>query len=130
MTSRGYAAVCALVAVAGAVWLSAQAQNRPGEIGPSRVWVENRAASEAVPVSVQNTAHVDVVGVPQVALAGGTSVGVRAQRQAWDYRSMTVPTGTDPATAITGLGGDSWEAVGETTAVDGRIQILLKRPRT
>jgi hypothetical protein len=123
-------AAIAAAALACVGVVAAQTTSRPGEMTQARVWVENRAAGEAIPVAVQNAPQVTVAGSPEVRIAAGASVGARRVAQRWEYRSVLVPPGADPAAAITAAGADSWEAVGlAPSGSDGRLMILLKRPR-
>src|SRR5215467_14914927 len=102
---------------AGGAMLTAHGQSlRPGEIGENRVLVDNRGPNEAVPVVVQQNSD------PAKALI------VRAARQAWEYRTLTLAAGKDPARLFSEAGLDGWEAVGMQSGPGGAT-VLLKRPR-
>jgi hypothetical protein len=97
---------------AGAALLTARGQySRPGEIGANHVTVDNR---------------VEVTGT--VAIDPAKAVGVRAVRQAWEYRTLTVGAGKDAAGALAAAGLEGWEAVGIQGGAAGTT-VLLKRPR-
>ena len=109
--------VAGLGMTAAGAMLTARGQSlRPGEIGENRVLVDNRGPNEAVPVVVQQNSD------PAKALS------VRAVRQAWEYRTLTLATGKDPARLLSDAGFDGWEAVGMQPAPGGAT-VLLKRPR-
>jgi hypothetical protein len=134
--ARTWAALFALgTVIAGAsAMLAAGAQDRPGIPTKARVWVENRTPEEAVPVTVVSGAagtpwRVDVVNVPTVALSATSVVASRSVRQAWEYRSLIVAAGVDPAVPLAPLGQDGWEATGIQLAAQGGALILLRRVR-
>ena len=63
-------------------------QDRPGQIGQAKVWVENRGRNEAVPVILQEVMTltpigVQVIGTPTVTIAPATTVQARLVRQQW-----------------------------------------------
>lgn len=108
------------------------AQNRPGEPTQSRVWIENRAASDAIPVVVQNTgapARVLVTGTPSVTIESANTLPTRVVRQSWEYRTITVPSGQDPASLLVTAGNDGWEVAGVLQPSQVSATLLLKRPR-
>lgn len=95
---------------------------RPGEMTQSRVWVENRAPNEAVPVVVETlpspvSVHIDQSNVVRTAAA----------IQNWEYRTVQV-TGNWSAGSIGNIGNEGWEAVGMVPSGSGAT-ILFKRPR-
>jgi hypothetical protein len=101
--------------MAGGAMLTARAQQaRPGEIGENHVLIDNRYANQAIPVVVQN---IDLA----------KALAVRAARQSWDYRTLTVAPGKDPARFLSDAGLDGWEAVGVQSGSSG-VMVLLKRP--
>jgi hypothetical protein len=109
--------VVGLGLTAGGAMLTARSQSsRPGEIGENRVIVDNRGPNEAVPVVVQQN--------PDPAKA----LSVRAVRQPWEYRTLTLAAGRDQARFLSEAGLDGWEAVGVLTG-SGGATVLLKRPR-
>jgi hypothetical protein len=121
-----------LAFAAGVAMFAAPAQNRPGEITPPHVWIENREASDAIPVAVQNTAtpvRVLVTGMPNVTIDPASTVPTRLVRQAWDYRTIAVPNGQDPANLLVAPGNDGWEVAGVLQQSQASATILLKRPR-
>ncbi len=125
----------AVVALASAAVLAgreqAQAPNVPGMPTIARTVVVNGAA-EAVPVVLAAPGQVQpvtLVEIPSVALVEGSVVISRAGRQGWEYRSIAVDAGQDPAAALTAAGIEGWEAVGVTAAPAGASRVLLKRPR-
>jgi hypothetical protein len=111
------AAVGGIVAGGGAM-LAAPGQDRPGVIGQARVFVENRGRGDAVPVVLQD-----------VMTASPIVVQARLARQPWEYRTLNLQPGQDPATALSGPGADGWEATGIQLTASGSGVILLKRPR-
>ena len=109
--------VTGLTLTAGGVMLAARGQqSRPGEIGENHVLVDNRSSNQAVPVLVQPN------------LDPSKALGVRAVRQSWEYRTLTVAPGKDPARFLSEAGLDGWEAVGVESGPGG-ASVLLKRPR-
>jgi len=122
---------CVAFVAGGAIFATAQ-QNRPGDVTPPRVWIENRAASDAIPVVVEDAAKpmpVQVAGTPSVHISSAATIPVRAVRESWEYRTVAVPTGQDAASLLAAAGNDGWEAVGVlATSQNGSI-LLLKRPR-
>ena len=105
-------------------------QDRPGQIGQARVFVENTGKNQAVPVALQDaTINVQVVGTPTVAFAPTAVVQARVVRQAWEYRTVRVPAGQDAAAALSAAGADGWEAMGIQSADTAGMIVVLKRPR-
>ena len=108
--------VAGLSLTAGGVMLAAGGQqSRPGEIGENHVLVDNRSANQAVPVVVQN-------------LDPAKALAIRAVRQPWEYRMLTLAAGKDPARFLSEAGLDGWETVGVQPG-SGGTTVLLKRPR-
>ena len=115
MSAQRIASIAGLCVVltAGAAMLTARGQySRPGEIGENHVVVDNRV------LPVTGTVTIDPA----------KPVGVRPVRQPWDYRTITVGPGKDPAGLLAGAGLDGWEAVGFQSGPGG-VSVLLKRPR-
>ena len=111
-----------LVCITGADLLWARGQSRPGETTQARVWVENRAQNEAIPVVVTNvvtpiTAHLDTT----------STVRTVAGRQMWQYRTVQLSTGATGGT-LDPVGMDGWEAVGLIQSGPMGATILFKRP--
>jgi hypothetical protein len=115
--------------------LAAQQPSRPGEMTQARVFVENRNANDAIPVSIETMPvdtpplRVEVIGTPGVALVPSTVVSARVVRQVWEHRVLTVAPAGDVAAALSKLADDNWEAVGFQVNAQGATTILLKRPR-
>jgi hypothetical protein len=116
----------AVLAVALAVgYVATAAQERPGFPTQARVWIENRGASEAVPVRwIQNgqVSQVEVVGTR-------SPLQMRLTRQLWDYKSLQIAAGDDPTTVLQRQGDDGWELTGIQIQRPGGVIVLLKRPR-
>jgi hypothetical protein len=101
-----------------------QATARPGDPTQARVWIENRAPAEAVPVIVES------VAIPlTVHLDTSSTVQTIATRQTWQYRSVQVPSSAAGGT-LDPVGMDGWEAVGilQSSPTTGAT-VLFKRPR-
>lgn len=125
------------VALAGALWAGAgtvATQPRPGEPTKARVWVENRQMDERIPVSVREIGQdvvlrTQIASLPPLTLAAGTIVPTRVSLQVWEYRSVVVAAGTDPAPALRAAGAEGWETTGVVfPAAGGGSSVLLKRP--
>ena len=109
-------------------------QDRPGQIGQARVFVENTGRNQAVPVALQEAAMstplgVQIVGTPTVAVTPTTVVQARMIRQAWEYRTVRIAAGQDIAGALLPPGADGWEATGVQSADPAGMVVVLKRPR-
>src|SRR4051794_11497783 len=131
---RDLAAAVLGAGVAAGAMLAAQGQDRPGVIGQARVFVENRGGAEAVPVVLQNVMTpsaiaVQLAGTPTVAIAPGGAVQARLARQQWEYRTVTLQPGQDPAAALSGPGADGWETTGIQLLAAAGTVVVLKRPR-
>ena len=125
------------VALAGALCtgagILAATQPRPGEPTQARVWVENREMHERIPVSLREVGQevvvrTQVMSVPPVTLAAGTVVPTRLTPQLWEYRSIMLPTGADPAAALRAAGSEGWETTGLIFPAAGGSNVLLKKP--
>jgi hypothetical protein len=116
-----------VAAISGWVWIAA-AQDRPGMPTQARVWIENRRADEAVPVTMvqrpSDSPH-------RVELVGAASAIVRTRRapDAWDYQTIVVPANQQAATALEPLGREGWEVTGVQFPASNGAVLLLKRPR-
>lgn len=125
-----------IVVTAGSAMLAApqgQGQDRPGQMGQAKVFVENSGKTQAVPVALQDVAMstplgVQIVGTPAVTLPPTAVVQTRSVRQAWDYRTLNIVAAQDPAPALSAAGTDGWEVAGIIPAASGSV-FLLKRPR-
>lgn len=132
---RTMLAICLLVAAltaASSSLLAGQDQlpNVPGMPTLAQVFVTN-PMTQPVPVLIASGGEVQpvtVVGAPTVLLESGATVGVRSERQGWEYQALMVEPGQDPATPLNAAGVDGWEAVGIIGEAAG-TRILLKRPR-
>ena len=123
---------------AGTAMLAApggQGQERPGQIGQARVWIENhRGQNEAVPIVLEEVATrspigVQVVGTPTVTIPSTAIVRVRPALQIWDYRTLNVPAAQDPAAMLSAVGNDGWDVAGILPAGPSASMVVLKRPR-
>jgi hypothetical protein len=134
-TGSAVAALGVLVTAGGMMLAPVRAgQDRPGQIGQARVFIENTGKNQAVPVALQEAAiatplNVQVVGTPTVAFAPSAVVQARVVRQAWEYRTVRIPAGQDAAAALSAAGADGWEAVGVQSADAAGMLVVLKRPR-
>lgn len=134
-SSRGAAgvAVLALAMSAGAMLLTAQAQDRPGIMTRAQVWIQNRGGGEAIPVTLER-ANLDaplgtaIVGTPVVALAPGANLLARAGRQSWEYRALVVGPGEDLVQALNQAGKEGWETTGLQRIEGPDVTLVLKRP--
>ena len=86
--------------------------NEPGHPSPPNVWVMNRTANEAIPVT----------------FAMEEGVRTHAMAQAWQYISISVPTNRDVSAALAPVGADGWEAVGVIAETGDHAIVLFKRP--
>ena len=126
---------CALLA-GGTVMQQVLAQEGtqyPGQGTRANVWIQNRGDAEAVPVSIERVTselplRVEVTGEPMVTMDPRSVLQVRAARQSWGYRAVSVPAGQDPAAVLNGAGADGWETTGVALPSAGGTVILLKRP--
>jgi hypothetical protein len=117
-------AIGVILAAAG-VGIAARGQNatvRPGDPTQARVWIENRAPSDAVPVVVETlpspvSVHIDQSNVVRTAAA----------MQNWEYRTVQL-SNTSNGSALAAVGNEGWEAVGMVPSGAGAM-ILFKRPR-
>lgn len=110
--------------IGGGIILGARGQaQRPGDMTQARVWIENRAADEAIPVVLQNP------NALRVQIDPSSVVAARAARQPWEYRSIPLATGDDPARLFQQAGAQGWEAVGILQSGPAGATVLLKRPQ-
>ena len=110
-----------------------QTTQQPGQMTQARVWIENRSASEAVPVDLRdvNLDHplrVQIVnGELQYALTN--PLPVQPVRPVWEYQTITFAPGADMAPRLNPLGAAGWETTGVMLANAQGTTLLLKRPR-
>jgi hypothetical protein len=119
---------------AGAMLAAPGQQDRPGQIGQNKVWIENRGRNEAVPVAIQEVTTstpigVQVIGTPTVAVTAASVVQARLVRQAWEYRTVNIATGQDASPMLSTAGADGWEAAGIQFTTPLGTAFVLKRPR-
>lgn len=133
-----YALFLCVLLVGGVAIAASSAQDttaQPGQPTRARVWIQNQGKAEAVPVTLQNVAtdvpslRVQLSGTPTVAIASGSPVPSRAVRQRWEYRSLDIGPGEDPALVLNTAGEDGWDTTGLTFASQAGTTIVLKRPR-
>jgi hypothetical protein len=124
MTSIMKSTLCAVLVLVGAAAALVAQTARPGDMTQSHVWVDNRSRSEAVPVVVENVATPVTVHLDST-----SSVQTFSGRQMWEYRSIPLAAGADPARGLSGPGGEGWEAVGVLQSGAAGATVLLKRPR-
>jgi hypothetical protein len=130
-------AAAVMMAAGSAIPGAPEQTTRPGEMTRAEVWIQNRGRPEAVPVTIQEVATVQITGTPAVQISGTPTVAIspssvvpaRLVRQAWDYQTVTVMSGQDPVTTLSKAGQDGWEAIGLQFPMQGGIGIVLKRPR-
>jgi hypothetical protein len=128
--------LCVLLAAGGTAMqrgVSQDSTQYPGQPTRANVWIQNRGDMEAVPVSIENVStlsalRVEVAGVPRVTIDPAGVAQVRTSRQAWGYRSVSVPAGQDPVAALNAAGADGWETTGVAISSGGATVIVLKRP--
>src|SRR5712691_13556034 len=90
--------VASALLAGGAIMQQASAQEatqRPGQPTRANVWIQNRGDAEAVPVSIEKVTsgvpmRVEVAGEPMVTMDPRTVRQVRAVRQSWCYRSVSI----------------------------------------
>ncbi|TAK14979.1 MAG: DUF4177 domain-containing protein [Acidobacteria bacterium] len=124
----------AAIGTLAALWVMPSYAQVPGTLpqpgmSPARFWVNNKTREESIPVNI-------VVADPResplpVAVRGAVAVSgtVAAARQPWEYRSVEITEGQDPARALNVYGNDGWEAIGVTSQQGAKATIVLKRPR-
>ena len=110
-----------LAAAGGAVLAGGQSTRTPGEPTQARVWIENRAPNEAVPVTIERFGSTPSVRLSSV--DASVVLAARAVRQRWEYRIAQLD-----ASSLEVAGNDGWEAVGVVPS-SGKASVLLKRPR-
>ena len=122
--------------VAGTSIVAAPRQTaRPGQMTQARVWIQNRARNEAVPVELRDVnldapLKVQITnGDPQYPLTINP-VQVREVRRLWDSETMTVKPVEDMTARLNARGASGWETTGIWSVNgDGVTTLVLKRPR-
>jgi hypothetical protein len=115
------------------VIVAAPGQIRPGEPTEARMWVQNRGIGEAVPITIQEvdpnlSMRVQVAGMPPVQITGVVQTRPAPNVQ-WEYQTVRVAAGSDPAAALNPTGRQGWETTGlQFETADGTV-VVLKRPR-
>ncbi len=122
-----------LLVITGAATIAAPEQTaQPGQMTQARVWVENRNASEAIPIDLR---AVNVEHPIRVEVANGepgfssNPVNVRLARQVWEYKSIVVDAGVESVRALSSEGLAGWETTGISFVGQGKTTVLLKRVR-
>ena len=116
----------AVLAVLGGAIFAQERSNPPGMPTQARVWIENRGAAQAIPVTAAETVGVRVLA--PVSLEPATVVNTHVARQQWEYRTVAIPPGDDAAVALKSAGAEGWEAVGVLSG-SRDAGVLMKRPR-
>ena len=107
----------------------------PGQPTQARVWIENRGLTEAIPIQIEEIdpralLHVQFSGVQQVQVAGTPTVQTRpAPQTQWQYQTVTIQPGADPAPALNAAGQQGWETTGHQLQSANGTVVVLKRPR-
>lgn len=106
---------------------------RPGQPTQARVWIENRGATEAVPVALQPPGPdipplpVQMTGTPTMTITG--IVQTRAVREQWEYQAITIPNGQDVTQLLNAAGTGGWETTGLAVPTQNGTNVVMKRPR-
>ena len=134
MRAEAIVRACAFtLVVAGTSILAAPAQTpQPGQMTQARVFIQNRGRAEAVPISLQESPvdpplRVRVVNLQDPKVTD-EAVHARLVPQAWDYHTVVVKDGQDPAVALIGPGAAGWEATGISFARPNGVLLLFKKP--
>jgi len=129
--SRTQAALVCGCLVFGAA-IAVRGQGHAGEVDPAKVWIQNRGAAQAVPVTIEATsperAPQDAAGATRKVVVS-EMVPVRRARQPWEYQAVTVAAGQDVVALLTNAGRDGWEVSGVQLPSAAGMTIILKRPR-
>src|SRR6266540_2268606 len=120
-----------LIAVGASGIVAAPEQTiTPGQMTQARVWVQNRGATEAVPVDLRESNLANPLRVEVVNGAPGRTtnpVAVRVVRELWQYQSVLVKPDQDPAAALSQAANTGWETTGITFNRPDGVLLLLKR---
>lgn len=104
---------------------------RPGEMSPPNVWVQNRGAEQAIPVSLVDAGRPMRVQIADP-LSGRADnvVTTRVSRQVWEYTQLRIAANDNAAALLNTAGADGWETTGvQFAAAAGATTVVLKRPR-
>ena len=107
----------------------------PGQLTQARVRIENRGASEAVPVSVEAVTSgvsplpVQVEGAATVVIDPSSVVEVRNTQQQWEYQNIGIPAGADAVPVLNAAGVEGWETTGLAFSSNQGTVLVMKRPR-
>jgi hypothetical protein len=132
-------AATALVAYKSAMLAApAQTTRYPGQMTEARVWIQNRPdRDEAVPVRLERVGRdleplrvLITNGDPQPQRAPTLPALVRMAPQTWDYKTVYIGEGLDPAPALAKEGANGWEFAGVTWRVTNLTAWLMKRSRS
>ena len=134
MSKASVLVVGTLLLVGAVRVVRAQYTTYPGQPTQGKVWIQNRGEAEAIPVTMQGGPSTEplrvlVVGTPPVTIGSANLVPVRQSRQEWEYRSLPVTRGQDPALLLNSAGADGWEAVGLMVGDQDRTMMVMKRPK-
>lgn len=130
-TATAAIGIACTAALVGALAQSGTPQ--PGQPTQAKVWIQNRAPSEAVPVAIERVSpaasplRVHVDGVSVVTLDPSSVVRVRPSPAVWEYEILPLDAG-DPATILNAAGADGWEVSGVLPHASG-VQFVMKRRR-
>jgi hypothetical protein len=118
------------VLVVGSIVVAAPEQGqRPGEISPPNVWVQNRGPGEAIPVKLVDAAPVRVQIADPFTGRPDNVVGTRASRQTWDYTQVLIGENDNAVALLNSAGANGWEATGLQFPSKSGTAVVLKRPR-
>lgn len=136
------AIMCAFVAAAATLVAAPQQTTyRPGDMTRPEVFVQNRGASEAIPVNIHHSEtepplRVQVVTTPSsqplpvlVTTPSSQPLPVRLVRPVWEYKAVVVATREDAANQLRAAGEDGWETTGIAFLNGNQATLLLKRLR-
>jgi hypothetical protein len=135
------AAAASLMLVTSVAWTASQqppAQPNPpltryaGQMTEAHVWIDNRGPEQAIPVDLREV-NIDRPLPVRVISDQSSQTGpiqVRAARELWEYRTLTLGANDEVAPQLNTLGGEGWESVGVISPAAARATtILFKRPR-
>ena len=124
--------------VAAAATINTMAQDRtvfPGQPTQARIVIQNQGPTEAIPVSLEAVSadvqplRVQLAGNSTVVLTPESVVRARPVAQPWEYETIRVPSGQDPAASLNAAGANGWEATGVALPTQGGTLVVMKRPR-